>query len=263
MSDIRITSLLTDGAPVIEIQERSVGPRRALVSVVGEVDHSTHALFRSALARTWETQPIAVAVDLRGVTFLNAGGLRTLLLASGTARVRGVPLLLQAGPGQVTRLLTMVGLSEQLSSPSEVRAVLAAGSRGSRPVLRLVAPADTADDPRPPAAAARVLGPAARGVLRSVSAPRPALGDRGADDPRTVEPTVARRGARGPAAADRRARLRHALRSHELVGRATGMLMQRDGITADQALDVLTDASKDRNQSLVVVAEELTGTPSP
>jgi hypothetical protein len=41
------------------------------------------------------------------------------------------------------------------------------------------------------------------------------------------------------------------------------MLVQRDGITADQALDVLTDESTDRDQSLVVVAEELTGTRHP
>jgi len=117
MSECCVTSFHVDDVRVLEVQERTLGARRASIAVVGELDHGTHALFHAALARTWDAQPVAVAVDLSRVTFLSAGGLRTLLLASRTARVRGVPLVLQAGPRQVTRLLIMVGLGEQLLSP--------------------------------------------------------------------------------------------------------------------------------------------------
>lgn len=174
MSDRRVTSLLSDGMRMIQIEEHRVGARRALITVAGEVDHSTLALLQSALARAWETRPVAVAVDLRQVSFINTGGLRALLLASGTARARRVPLILQAGPGQVSKLLTMVGLGKRMLSPGGVRAELATGSSESRPVLRLVGPTDISNDPRPPGLAAPVTGQGSRGYLRSVRAPSPA-----------------------------------------------------------------------------------------
>ena len=240
MSHSCTTSFRTDDVPVLEIQERRVGPRRDLVTVIGEVDQSTQALFQSALARTWAARPVAVVIDLRQVTFLNAGGLRTLLLASASARSRGVLLVLQSGPGQITRLLTMVGLGEQLVSPGEARTVLATASGRSRPVLRLLEPASVTDDTMPPVPAG---GQALRQALRPVPTAEP------------VHPTGVDVLA-GQA-------LRRALESRELVGRATGVLMQRYGLTADQALGVLTDSSRNPRSSIATVAEELTRTCRP
>lgn len=201
MSDrCRTSSVHDGGVRVIEVQERMVGPRQALVTVAGEVDHLSCDLLSSALVRTWEARPVAVAVDLRQVTFLDAGGLRILLLASGTARRRAVPLVLQAGPGQVTRLLTTVGLGGQLRSPAEVRDVLATTAPSARPGLRLVPPTDAEEDSRAPAVATPAVGPTLPG-LRSVRLPRPAWGLRGLGEARASTTTVAARAAPGPAAA--------------------------------------------------------------
>ena len=76
MSHRSATSLHVDDVCVIEIQERLVGPRRAVLTVLGEVDHGTCDLLSTALTRTWRARPVAVVVDLRQVTFLNAGGLQ-------------------------------------------------------------------------------------------------------------------------------------------------------------------------------------------
>lgn len=148
MSRSSATSFHVDDVRVIEIQERLAGPRRAVLTVSGEVDHSTCDFLAAALVRTWNARPLAVVVDLRAVDFLNAGGLQVLLLASRTARKRQVPFVLQAEPGQVARLLTLVGLGEQTLSPDEVRAVLASDSATApttaapRPVLRLISGGD-------------------------------------------------------------------------------------------------------------------------
>jgi len=151
LSDCCVTAFHVDDVCVTEIQERMVGPRRASITVVGEIDHSTYELLHSVLARTWEARPVAVVVDLRRVTFLNAGGLRVLLLASRTARLRQVPLVLQARPGRVSRLLTMVGFGPQLLCSVEDIAVPATEPAVSLPVLHLVVSPDASGTPTSPA----------------------------------------------------------------------------------------------------------------
>ena len=171
MSDCCVTAFHVDDVCVTEIQECMVGPRRASIVVVGEIDHSTYALLHSALARTWEARPVAVVVDLRQVTFLNAGGLRVLLLTSRTARLRQVPLVLHAGPGRVSRLLTLVGFGPQLLCSTEDIAVQTTAPAVSHPVLHLVRSPDTDGTSTSPAqdVGTGVTGPARRRPdLRSV-----------------------------------------------------------------------------------------------
>lgn len=151
MSGSCVTAFHVEDVRVVEIRERTAGPRRISVTVVGEIDHSTHALLHSALARTWEARPVAVLVDLRQVTFLNAGGLRALLLTSRTARLRGVPLVVRSGPGRVSRLLTMVGFGQQLLCSTEDVAGHATEPATSFPALHLVAsPEEGGESTDPP-----------------------------------------------------------------------------------------------------------------
>ena len=162
-----VTVLQLDDVAVLEVHELMTGPRRACVTVVGEVDAATEALLAEVVARTWAAGPVAVDVDLRRVTFLDAAGLRVLLLTSRTARQRAVPLVLTAAPGIVVRLLTMVGLGEQLRCRPVDDA--AAGA----PALHLVAPAVD----RAPAPVGELVAATARQVRRPVLrvAPPPAL----------------------------------------------------------------------------------------
>ncbi|WP_448616456.1 STAS domain-containing protein [Modestobacter sp. URMC 112] len=234
MSDSCVTSLFSDGDRVIEVEKLTVGPRRVLITVVGEVDHSTCPLLRSTLTRTWEVRPVAVTVDLRQVTFINAAGLRTLLAASGTARVRGVPLVLQAGPGQVTRLLTLVGFREQTLSSRDPEGGLATDSNASRPVIRVVSSTEVGDSDAH-AAAASGTGQAGCGDLQVVLALNPAHAGQ--------DQVAAQHGLAPPAPMAGR------------NGDRRGAFIERAGGGED--------ASRRRDQSIVVVAEELTAPPLP
>ena len=61
-------------------------------------------------------------------------------------------------------------------------------------------------------------------------------------------------------AAEKSGQLRSALRSRDVIGQAKGILMERYKITADQAFEILIQASQRSNRKLHVVAEELTTT---
>ena len=144
MSGSCTTASYAEDLCVLTVVERLVAPRRMVLTVVGDIDHSTCGLLDGALARTWEARPGAVWIDVRHTRFLSAGGLRALLLASRTAQLRGVPLTLRATPGLVTRMLALVGLASQLESGDEDEdgedGAVAAGPPGPRRALHLVAP---------------------------------------------------------------------------------------------------------------------------
>jgi GAF domain-containing protein len=55
------------------------------------------------------------------------------------------------------------------------------------------------------------------------------------------------------------AQLREALRSRDVIGQAKGILMERRGISAQEAFDVLRRTSQDLNVKLALVAETLAG----
>jgi len=55
------------------------------------------------------------------------------------------------------------------------------------------------------------------------------------------------------------AQLREALRSRDVIGQAKGILMERRGISADEAFDILRRTSQELNVKLAQVAETLAG----
>lgn len=54
------------------------------------------------------------------------------------------------------------------------------------------------------------------------------------------------------------AQLHEALQTRDVIGQAKGILMQRQGIDAGQAFDLLRQASQDLNTKLAQVAKTLT-----
>ena len=60
--------------------------------------------------------------------------------------------------------------------------------------------------------------------------------------------------------AERTARLRRAMINRDVIGQAKGILMERHRITADQAHDLLTRASKQTNRKVVDLAQDLAAT---
>ena len=55
--------------------------------------------------------------------------------------------------------------------------------------------------------------------------------------------------------------LREALASRDVIGQAKGMLMEREGISADQAFDILRRVSQRSNVKLRELAEQITQRP--
>jgi hypothetical protein len=56
------------------------------------------------------------------------------------------------------------------------------------------------------------------------------------------------------------AQMEQALAGRDLIGQAKGILMSREGVTADQALDMLREASQRLNMKLREVAERVNDT---
>ncbi len=62
------------------------------------------------------------------------------------------------------------------------------------------------------------------------------------------------------AGAEHEENLRAAVGSRDVIGQATGILMERHELTADQAFGVLARVSQELNRKLADVARELTDT---
>ena len=94
--------------PLLTIDERRVG-RRAVLAVIGEVDISTAAELRAAIA-TAAAQAFEIWVDLTETTFMDSSGLQAL--AEGRARLldAGLRFTLICPEGPVMRVLTLTGL---------------------------------------------------------------------------------------------------------------------------------------------------------
>lgn len=90
------------------VRTRAEG-RRTVVSVAGELDLATVALVERAVM-TWFPVSEEIALDMRGVTFIDSTGLRLLLMLDEVAIEDGRMLTLTPS-GTVTRLLELTGLA--------------------------------------------------------------------------------------------------------------------------------------------------------
>ena len=81
----------------------------SVVQVDGEIDLSTAGDLRTALEQALATDP-HVVIDMAGVTFVDAGGLRVVLQVAESRNGSG-PLPLR-NASRVERILELVGLSE-------------------------------------------------------------------------------------------------------------------------------------------------------
>jgi anti-anti-sigma factor len=80
-----------------------------VLQVEGEIDMSTAEDLRSALEKAFAANP-TVVVDMAGVTFCDAAGLRVVLEAAASLNGAGPLTLLNAA--RVKRLLDIVGLTD-------------------------------------------------------------------------------------------------------------------------------------------------------
>ncbi|MGX5186401.1 STAS domain-containing protein [Streptomyces avermitilis] len=82
-----------------------------VLTLVGEIDHTTAGTFRQALTADDGTVRYAV-VDFRDVTFMDSSGINVLVAANNAARACDGWLRLAHTPTPVLQLLHIVGLDD-------------------------------------------------------------------------------------------------------------------------------------------------------
>jgi anti-sigma B factor antagonist len=94
----------------IDVQERKGS---VLVRLSGEIDLAAVEAVETELLPLEERFP-TVILDLRGVTFLDSTGLRTIVSADARARKNAFELKIVRGPEQVQKILYLAGLDKIL-----------------------------------------------------------------------------------------------------------------------------------------------------
>jgi anti-sigma B factor antagonist len=95
--------------------------RGTLLELFGELDVASSPVLEAELARVDESK--LLVIDLRALDFIDSTGLGVLVRTHLHAQERGQEFALVKGGGQVQRLLSLTGLSEQLpvaESPEEL-----------------------------------------------------------------------------------------------------------------------------------------------
>src|SRR5690349_13544462 len=111
MSDVKQRRAVATGtgARVDLLRISHVAGDSLVLEVDGEIDMSTAEQLRVALEEALATDPTLV-VDMAGVTFCDAAGLRGVLQAAASLDGRGPLTLVHAA--RVTRLLELVGRTD-------------------------------------------------------------------------------------------------------------------------------------------------------
>jgi anti-anti-sigma factor len=100
------------GTLEIEIEDRG---GTIIVRLSGEFDISGIRDFHRAMMELQERGPKLVCIDLRGLSFLGASGLRSLLDVQARARRDGFSLVVVKGPPLVQRVVEMTGVDRRLT----------------------------------------------------------------------------------------------------------------------------------------------------
>jgi anti-sigma B factor antagonist len=100
------------GTLEIEIEDRGDA---IVVRLAGEFDLSGVRDFHREMVEVQESSPERVIVDLRGLSFMGASGLRSLLDVEGRSRRDGFELVVVKGQPRVQRVLEMTGVDRRLN----------------------------------------------------------------------------------------------------------------------------------------------------
>jgi anti-sigma B factor antagonist len=96
----------------------------AVLRLDGELDLASAPLLESEVQAAMADDPAAIALDLRGLEFIDSTGLRAILSLDERCAGRGLMFALVRGSEQVERLLSMTRVAEHLQivdSPEELR----------------------------------------------------------------------------------------------------------------------------------------------
>jgi anti-anti-sigma factor len=102
------TDELSPGADLfLTVTDRATVP---VVAIRGELDQGGESLLPEVVERLVRVStPIRIVLDLAGVTFMGAAGIRALLLARRVGETAGTALILRSPSSIVRRVLTATG----------------------------------------------------------------------------------------------------------------------------------------------------------
>jgi anti-anti-sigma factor len=106
----------------LRIELRST-PDRVVLELCGELDLASVPLLESELEKAARAEAKTIVLDLDELDFVDSSGLRAMLSARERASDSGGQLLLSRCSEQLTRLLTVAGVSDYLptiASPDEL-----------------------------------------------------------------------------------------------------------------------------------------------
>jgi anti-sigma B factor antagonist len=96
---------------LVDVSARCVSSGVAVVQVRGEVDLSTAPVLRAELDHQLDQRPTMLVLDLTGVTFFGASGVRVLLEARWQAALTAIPVRLVHTTRAVSRPLDVLHLN--------------------------------------------------------------------------------------------------------------------------------------------------------
>jgi anti-sigma B factor antagonist len=100
-------------AELLRIDARYEGAD-AIITVAGELDHSTTPRFLACFREALDTQPRSIVVDGHGLTFTDSSGLAALLRARGVAQEAGVAFRVSSPSPKLRRFVELTGTKDYL-----------------------------------------------------------------------------------------------------------------------------------------------------
>ena len=95
--------------PEFRTEEVAIG-RAAMVSLHGELDIRWESRVAASFDRALDWNPIALAADLRGLTFMDSTGVHALINAEARCRRQGTRFFIIRGSVAIDRVLSVLGL---------------------------------------------------------------------------------------------------------------------------------------------------------
>ena len=103
---------------MLEIAVSGEGDRR-LLRLTGELDMAGVDQFERLLALDETAEGTTFVLDLRGLTFIDSSGLRTLIMADQRVRANGGRLIVVRGSERVNEVLQMTGVARRIELVNE------------------------------------------------------------------------------------------------------------------------------------------------
>jgi anti-sigma B factor antagonist len=97
------------------VVETQISGRAVTLVLSGELDLMSSPMLEQALEGAYESNPELIAVDLRGLEFMDSTGLHRLLAAQQRAEGSGHRFAVVRGGEQVQRLFDLTGVAELLT----------------------------------------------------------------------------------------------------------------------------------------------------